>query len=77
MELGTSELLIILVIILLVFGVGRIAKVGSEMGAGLREFRRGLKGEEDQPGTEPVKKTDESPAKDEAKNDEQKSSYSS
>ena len=42
MDLGTPELLLILVIVLLVFGVGRIGKLGSELGQGLRSFREGL-----------------------------------
>jgi sec-independent protein translocase protein TatA len=46
MDLGPTELLIILVIVLLVFGVGRIAKVGGELGKGIREFRQGLAGED-------------------------------
>jgi sec-independent protein translocase protein TatA len=54
MEIGTPELLIILVIILLVFGVGRISKVGSELGQGLREFRHGLKGDEDRSLSKPL-----------------------
>jgi sec-independent protein translocase protein TatA len=48
MEIGTPELLIILVIIVMLFGVGRITKIGSELGEGLREFRRGLQGDEEQ-----------------------------
>lgn len=40
--LGTTELLIVLVIVLLVFGVGRIGKLGSELGKGIRAFREGL-----------------------------------
>jgi sec-independent protein translocase protein TatA len=41
-----GELIILLVIILLVFGVGRISKIGKELGSGIRSFRDGLKGEE-------------------------------
>ena len=41
-SLGTTELIIILVIALLIFGVGRVSKIGSELGTGIREFRRGL-----------------------------------
>ena len=41
-SLGTPELIIILVIVLLIFGVGRVSKIGSEMGQGIREFRKGL-----------------------------------
>ncbi|MCA9965255.1 MAG: twin-arginine translocase TatA/TatE family subunit, partial [Anaerolineales bacterium] len=32
--IGLPELLIVLVIVLLVFGVGRITKIGSELGKG-------------------------------------------
>ena len=41
--LGTPELLIILAVVLLVFGVGRIGKLGSELGSGIRAFREGVK----------------------------------
>ena len=41
-NLGTTELIIILVIVLLVFGVGRVSKIGAELGQGIREFRRGI-----------------------------------
>lgn len=39
------ELIIILVIILLLFGPGRLSKVAGEIGRGIREFRSGLKDE--------------------------------
>lgn len=42
MNLGGPELVIILLIVILLFGVGRIAKVGRELGTGVREFRQGL-----------------------------------
>lgn len=42
MHLGGPELLIILVIVLLIFGVGRISRVGKELGTGIREFRKGI-----------------------------------
>lgn len=44
--LGTTELIIILVIVLLLFGVGRISKVAGEMGKGLRAFKEGVSLEE-------------------------------
>ena len=44
--LGVPELLLILAIVILLFGVGRISKVMGELGKGLRAFREGLQGEE-------------------------------
>ena len=43
---GIQELLIILVIVILLFGVGRISKIGKELGGSIRSFRDGLKGDE-------------------------------
>lgn len=42
-SLGGWEWIIILVIVLLVFGVGRIGKLGSELGKGIRAFREGVR----------------------------------
>lgn len=47
MGLGAPELVIVLVIVLLVFGVGRIGRIGGELGAGIRAFRQGLDGAEE------------------------------
>ena len=48
-NLGGWELIIILVIVLLIFGVGRISKLGEELGKGIRAFREGVKeGNEDE-----------------------------
>ena len=41
--LGSWEWVIILVIVLLVFGVGRIGKLGSELGKGITAFREGVR----------------------------------
>jgi sec-independent protein translocase protein TatA len=49
-DIGTPELLIILVIIVLLFGVGRIGKIAGELGKGVREFREGLSGKDEQGG---------------------------
>jgi len=50
MQLGGAELLIILVIVLLIFGVGRISRVGKELGTGIKEFRKGLSEDQAEPG---------------------------
>ena len=39
-------LIIVLVIIVLLFGVGRIGKIAKELGGGIRAFRQGLSEEE-------------------------------
>jgi sec-independent protein translocase protein TatA len=52
---GIWELVIVLVIVLLVFGVGRLGKLGKDLGEGIREFRVGLTGGEG----ESVEKTEE------------------
>ena len=41
--IGWPELLLILAGVLVVFGVGRIARVGGELGKGVSAFREGLK----------------------------------
>ena len=51
-KIGVPELVIVLVIVLLVFGVGRLGKLGKDLGEGIREFRRGLTGDEDKAGEE-------------------------
>ena len=50
-HLGMPELLIILLIFVLVFGVGKLPQLGKALGQGIREFREGAHGlgEEDTP----------------------------
>ncbi len=47
MDIGVPELLIILVVVLLLFGPGRIARTAGELGKGLRSFREGLSGKDE------------------------------
>jgi sec-independent protein translocase protein TatA len=42
MDLGWPEILLVLVIVVLLFGPGRIGKVAGELGQGIRNFRQGL-----------------------------------
>lgn len=44
-RLGVPELLIILVIVILMFGPGRLGNVAGELGKGIRAFRENLEGE--------------------------------
>lgn len=45
-SLGPTELIIILVIVVVLFGVGRIGKIAGELGSGIRAFKDGLQGDE-------------------------------
>jgi sec-independent protein translocase protein TatA len=47
MDIGPTELIIILVIVLLLFGIGRISKIAGELGSGIRAFKEGLSGDQD------------------------------
>ncbi|MBI5934201.1 MAG: twin-arginine translocase TatA/TatE family subunit [Chloroflexi bacterium] len=44
-RLGPTELMIVLGIVILLFGVGRIGKIAGELGSGIRSFKEGLQGE--------------------------------
>ena len=39
-SLGPMELIIILVIVMLIFGVGKLSDIGGALGKGIREFRK-------------------------------------
>jgi len=47
-RIGPLELVIILVIVILLFGVGRIGKIAGELGSGIRSFREGLQGKDEE-----------------------------
>ena len=46
-NLGVPELVLILVIAILIFGPGRIGKIGSELGKGIRGFKEGVGDDKD------------------------------
>lgn len=43
-SLGPTELIIIMVIVMLLFGVGKLPEVGAGLGRGIREFKDSLTG---------------------------------
>jgi sec-independent protein translocase protein TatA len=45
-DLGAPELLIVLVIVVLLFGPGRLSKIMGELGKGLHSFKESLNSEE-------------------------------
>lgn len=40
--LGTQELLIVLALIMIVFGAGKLPQIGSSLGKGVRNFKQGV-----------------------------------
>ena len=46
-SLGMGELLVILVIVILIFGVNKIPQLGKGLGEGIKNFKSALKDEED------------------------------
>ena len=61
--IGLLEIIVVLLIVLLVFGVGRIAKLGGELGKGIRAFKDGLSGDskEEPPSEEKPDITEDQP----------------
>lgn len=53
---GPTELIIILVIVLLLFGPGRIARIAGELGKGIRSFKDSVSSDEGEETTEEEKK---------------------
>ncbi len=47
-RIGPLELAIILLIVVLVFGVGKLPELGAALGRGIRDFRKALSGEDEQ-----------------------------
>jgi sec-independent protein translocase protein TatA len=43
--LGIGEILLILLIVILVFGSSRIPELGRGLGEGIKNFKKGIKGE--------------------------------
>lgn len=59
--LGFQELLIILVIALIIFGPGKLPQIGSGLGKAIRDFKKGISGDESEQGMkqdQPAKKDD-------------------
>lgn len=52
---GIQELLIILVIVLIIFGAGKLPQIGSALGQSIRNFKKSVSGQNDST-NQPVKK---------------------
>jgi sec-independent protein translocase protein TatA len=56
--IGVPELLIILVIIVIIFGVGKLPEIGSALGKGIKNFKKSVNGDNDT-ANPPAKKEDD------------------
>jgi sec-independent protein translocase protein TatA len=48
-RIGGTELLLIILLALLLFGAGRLADIGKGLGEGIKNFKKGIKDESDSP----------------------------
>ncbi len=46
-KVGTTELVLILLIVLIIFGVGKLPQIGGALGSAIRDFRKSSKEVED------------------------------
>jgi sec-independent protein translocase protein TatA len=56
--IGVPELLIILVIVVIIFGVGKLPEIGSALGKGIRNFKKSVNGDSDGSNQTPKKEED-------------------
>ena len=54
-KLGLGELLIILLIVLIIFGAGKLPEIGRGLGKGIKNFRKASSGLEDEDSEESSK----------------------
>ena len=60
-NLGFTEIAILLLILVLFFGAKRIPEIGSSIGKGIKEFKRGLKDADSSEPTPPTPPSNEAP----------------
>jgi len=65
-NLGPPELIIILVIVIIIFGVGRLPEVGGALGKAIREFRQASEGLDEEKKSEEGKSLQDPEGKEEA-----------
>jgi sec-independent protein translocase protein TatA len=64
--MGPMEIGIILVIVLIIFGVGKLPQVGGAIGKSIREFRKEKESVEEKPADKDIAKSSETDAKEKA-----------
>ncbi len=56
-SLGPGELVLVLLIVIVIFGAGKLSEVGGALGKGIREFRKATAEEEPAAPKDKVEKT--------------------
>lgn len=67
--IGMPELIIILIIILIIFGAGKLPEIGEGLGKGIKSFKKATRGE-DEIDVTPEKKEEKIETKSEEKTEE-------
>ncbi|MEJ2738889.1 MAG: twin-arginine translocase TatA/TatE family subunit [Dehalococcoidia bacterium] len=65
-HMGPMEIGIILVIVLIIFGVGKLPQVGGAIGKSIREFRKEKEAVDEKPAEKDIAKSSETDAKEKA-----------
>lgn len=58
-RIGTTELLILALLIVLLFGASRLGDLGSGLGLGIRRFKKALRDDDGSGNKQPVEKQDQ------------------
>jgi sec-independent protein translocase protein TatA len=61
MSIGITEVLLIALVVLVLFGGGRLGAIGKGLGEGIRNFKKGISGDDSD--SEPPKEPPQLPAK--------------
>ena len=61
-RMGPIELIIILVIVIIIFGVGRLPEIGGALGNAIREFRQSTEKEEEGEGQKEAEASTDEPS---------------
>jgi sec-independent protein translocase protein TatA len=60
-RIGAGELFFILLIVVVLFGSSKIPQLGRGLGEGIRNFKRGLRGDDEEPDASPRSDSTQNP----------------
>ena len=60
--IGMGELVVILLIVLIIFGAGKLPQIGDSLGKGIRNFKNAVKGDEEAQKQPPAQQASQPPA---------------